>query len=732
MQTLPPLYERFIETEAVERSGQEAELEVWRSIKSAFKQRECFSFWRFPVFVRGKGARKEPDILLVDRQLGLVILEVKALRIEQIETIQGHRWSYKGFREVQGNPYEQAERQMWQLLDHFTAEPSLHKRVTARVMVALPHIRRDEWMKRGFHHLAAQPPILFFEDLNRPTEAIEQSFCLQSGPPLDQQRWERLQKVLLGKTLFIRNPQSVTARQGRAAALEQSRQHLYALDLQQEKISKQIPPGPQRIRGIAGSGKTVMLCQKAAIMHLRYPNWNIALTFFTQSLYDTILRQLDLWLRHYSGGELGYDPTNPKLKVLHAWGRWGRTGLYREIARQNGLRFYHPGNIPKLEQGSPLSTFAWATRQLLLEAKEKNQVLKPIFDVILVDEGQDLVFEPNHKFDGKQPFYWMAWQSLRPATSEPNNLFDTSEIETLSRRLIWAYDEAQSLDSLTIPTSKELFGAGFERMVSGSYQGGILKSEVMRNCYRTPRPILVAAHALGMGLLRPQGVISSISNLEGWHEIGYEAKGNFHPPGQEVLLHRTEHLTPNPIPRLWNQPLLTFEAHPGRFEEITSLVNRVKQDLADGMSPSREIMVVVLGDFREARSIIEILGRELNRARINYYLPKASQPNSFDSEGDASQFWFDGAVTITQVARAKGNEAEVVYVLGLDAIARREAAPEARNELFVALTRSRGFAHLSGIGSYTFYKEVQQVLQSGPTFRFIYRKLKRELSEEAL
>ena len=26
------------------------------------------------------------------------------------------------------------------------------------------------------------------------------------------------------------------------------------------------------------------------------------------------------------------------------------------------------------------------------------------------------------------------------------------------RRLIWAYDESQSLDSLKVPTSKELFG----------------------------------------------------------------------------------------------------------------------------------------------------------------------------------------------------------------------------------------------------------------------------------
>ena len=50
----------------------------------------------------------------------------------------------------------------------------------------------------------------------------------------------------------------------------------------------QIPPGPQRIRGIAGSGKTRLLCQKAAWMHKEHPDWDIAYVFFTQALYDEI------------------------------------------------------------------------------------------------------------------------------------------------------------------------------------------------------------------------------------------------------------------------------------------------------------------------------------------------------------------------------------------------------------------------------------------------------------
>ena len=50
------------------------------------------------------------------------------------------------------------------------------------------------------------------------------------------------------------------------------------------KAAFEIPEGPQRIRGLAGSGKTVVLALKAAYLHSQHPDWNIAVTFYTRSL----------------------------------------------------------------------------------------------------------------------------------------------------------------------------------------------------------------------------------------------------------------------------------------------------------------------------------------------------------------------------------------------------------------------------------------------------------------
>ncbi|MBF6596251.1 MAG: NERD domain-containing protein [Thermaceae bacterium] len=633
MSALPPISERFIETEAVGRSGEGAELEVWKALKLAFSKREGFGYWRFPVFARYGHGRKEPDILLGDRELGLCIIEVKSIRIHNIDHLHGHLWKLVNYRVSQENPYEQAEQQMWQLLGYFNPEPSLREKVTARVMVALPYIRREQWEERGFHKLPSQPPILFKEDLRNPLEAISAAPTLKSGPALDDDQWERLQKVLMGKPLFVRHREVDRPQIGRAVAVHMTRKHLYDLDLQQEKIGKQIPPGPQRIRGIAGSGKTVMLCQKAALMHLRYPDWDIALTFFTQSLYDLIQHNLNQWLRHYTSGDLGYSPDNPKLRVLHAWGRAERPGLYKEIARHNGLDFYWVSRIPKADQGSPLESYAWVVRKLLEEARAKGKTLKPLFDAILVDEGQDLVFDERFKIEGKQPFYAMAWESLRPVQNPQAGLFDKSdtvlenETNLDTRRLIWAYDEAQSLDSLLIPTSKELFGPGFEKMVAGSYPGGILKSEIMKSCYRTPGPIiLAAAHALGMGLLRPEGVVSSITTQEGWKDIGYEVEGQFSPPGQAITLTRPDAYTPNPIPKLWELRIVSFTTHQGRFEEVEALAERIKKSLEEGLAPSRETMIVLLTrsvfDFRPLAVMVgEALRRAMSKGLSTTALP---------------------------------------------------------------------------------------------------------------
>jgi superfamily I DNA and RNA helicase len=560
-------------------------------------------------------------------------------------------------------------------------------------------------------------------------ERIKTAPLLAKGAELSPEQWRVLKAVISGTPLF-RTPTrrfflspkdylepSLT----RSAVLETVRKRISELDLQQEQIAKVIPPGPQRIRGVAGSGKTVLLCQKAVQMHLKYPEWDIALVFFSRSLYEPILQQVDQYLRRFSCNQISYDSQNSKLKVLHAWGAKDQQGFYRTICQSAGIWSQSLQQTTRLKANESL---AEACLHLL-----KSAIIPAIFDAVLIDEGQDFMVEDDLKFEGKQPFYWMAYQSLRPVTVADGNIGEIPQ-----KRLIWAYDEIQSLDSLKIPTASELFGDELGQLVTGEYSNGIQKTEIMSRCYRVPGEILTAAHSLDLGLLRPQGLLTGTAWVEDWTMLGYEVIlsnpklkeksliNAYLKTEETITLKRSEENSLNPMAQLWKQPLIEFEAYHSRSEELIDLSDRLVYNLKiDGLRPSREILIIVLGIGWEAIQLQTYIANFLIQQGIDIFIPGTSdcnilKPSYHNAHGN--QFWCEGGVTISRIHRAKGQGADMVYIVGLEQVAIAENNLNFRNQLFVAMTRSRGWLRLSGLGSYPLYEEVSQVIKSGNTFTF--------------
>ncbi len=709
----------FIATEPLQTKGETGERLVWEAVQTAFANRKCLAYWRYPIFSPAGNFRKEPDILIADYHLGLIIIEVKAITTEQIVNIQGHRWEYQNFYTSYGNPYQQAENQMFALLEYINKEPSLERKIAARVAIALPYISQQQWQKKGFHSLPSSPPILFQNHLSLSASiyaAIAQIPPIIAGSQLTLTQWQLLLAILGGTQMFGSPSRRILASsQSRGNVLKQVRSrvasaaapHLSQLDLQQEKIAKQIPPGPQRIRGIAGSGKTVLLCQKAAHMHLKHPDWQIAFVFFSRSLYDTIIEQIDKWIRYFTGDRQSYNPQNSHLQILHGWGGKQQAGFYSTLCQLTGK---NPLTVRDTASKKPNEALGEVCLQLL-----ESTAIPQVFDAILIDEGQDLIVD-NWKYGNKQPFYWLAYQALRPV----------NPVHPEQKRLIWAYDEAQSLDSLKIPTASEIFGEELGHLVTGKYPDGINKTEIMFRCYRTPQHILTTAHGIGMGLLRRGGMLTGITRREDWEAIGYQVRGNFQ-IGQQITLKRPLQNSPNPVTELWQGEVIEFKNYFSRQQELTALANNIKHNLRhDGLCPSREILVLVLGNFWEASQLEDRVAKFLIKQGIYIYLPGSNQANLLQNQANKlqpNQFWHEGSVTISTVHRAKGQEADMVYLVGLDNIAKDESNIYLRNQLFVALTRTRGWVTISGIENYPLYKELQQVINSGDTFEFTYQHL---------
>lgn len=488
-------------------------------------------------------------------------------------------------------------------------------------------------------------------------------------------------------------------------------------DLKLHKMAQKIPDGPQRIRGVAGSGKTTLLCQMAAYMHTQHPEWDIAFVFFTRSLYQEIEEKIKQSIAQFGGVW-----NQGKLQILHAWGGRQQAGLYSTICEKHGVKPKTPDNLG--QQLPPVDGLAYSCRLLM----EKTEI-SPMFDAVLIDEGQDLVVDnPDVLYEGKQPIYWLAHQSIRPI----------DELSPNTKRLIWAYDEYQSMNSMKIPTAQELFGdsAEFNNIFFGNYKNGLKKSVIMKKCCRTPGPILIAAHAIGMGLLRPDGMIAGPTTQEEWRALGYEIGGAFK-PNTSITLSRPEENSRNIIGKIFpDRSLITFQTFENKDDEYQYVAQAIKKNIdKDFLDPSRQILVISLA---KGEWILKKIAGALAQQGINYYIAAAPDMNMvlyYSNQRKPSRFRMDYAVTLSQVIRAKGNESDVIYVTDVDRVARQEQSPALRNLIFTALTRTRGFVTLTGTDDYPMYNEIRKVInvKNSVQFQFTGRpKISRDIKNELL
>ena len=178
----------------------------------------------------------------LDRELGIVVIEVKGITIDQIESVNGHLWQFQNFYQKQGSPYQQAENQLYALLGYCDREQIIRRQVRGRAIVALPLISEKEWQEKGFDRLPNCPPIIFKDQLGEQSliKKIEQSPLVQSGNNLSDEQWELLLAVVGGTPVLRKTlSKSITVAQDnktRSSVINQLRERLYELDLQQQHI----------------------------------------------------------------------------------------------------------------------------------------------------------------------------------------------------------------------------------------------------------------------------------------------------------------------------------------------------------------------------------------------------------------------------------------------------------------------------------------------------------------
>ncbi len=471
-----------------------------------------------------------------------------------------------------------------------------------------------------------------------------------------------------------------------ALALAKLEQEIANFDEKQRHIALVDVGGPARIRGLAGSGKTVILAMKAAHIHLVDPECRILITFYTKSLRATIKTLITRFYRLYSDT----DPDWKRVHVRHGWGGGTIPGVYSDSCERAGVQ---PLKLPEAKQRAKRGETAFGAA--CADVINSGNV-KPYYDHILIDEGQDF----------PDSFYKLS--------------FLLAKGERDRKSIVWAYDELQDIMNVKIRQPNELFGLGpdgmplvdLDRTLSNAPPGAT-NDAVLSKAYRNQRDVLVAAHALGFGVYG--NIVQMLESAEHWEDVGYQVQSGPLTTGKRVEILRPDRNSPLQMSDLKGFPTVDAFVAKDLDAEVEWTVNSITSFITHGLQ-AEEILVIALDD-RHARVYLAKISEKLAEKNI-------SCNNVIADPYNEPPFTISGKVTLSTVYRAKGNEAAAVCAVGIDAVDTK--LRDGRNKIFTAFTRSKAWLRVSGIApaASSIIAELRTAVRNSPRITFIMPNLK--------
>jgi superfamily I DNA and RNA helicase len=484
--------------------------------------------------------------------------------------------------------------------------------------------------------------------------------------PIDDRYWRALNAAIENVTT-IKPPKkrsNLTKPDSRGSILKRIEASISNLDYWQKRAALETPESPQRIRGLAGSGKTVVLAMKAAALHAQNPDWDIAVTFFTRALHQQFKDLITRFSFEYKRDEPDYE----KLRILHSWGGRGREGLYSIFSRHLDVT---PGDwVYASSKYGRERAFSGLCDELLAVAKYKG--VEPIFDAVLIDEAQDL----------------------------PLNFFRLVDLFCRApHRIVFAYDELQKLDIEPMKEPEEIFidDEGNPKYSFENEEGQPRRDEVLPVCYRNTPWALTLAHALGFGIHREGNKLAQhFTNYQRWERVGYKVEEGRLEPGCSVVLIRDS----NSFPDYFEEEL--------NIDDVI-IANKFNNDVEQAEATAENILVnltqdelehddflIILPDPYESKSNYAVIKEALKRRNINSHLVGV--------DTSLEDIFLKDSIAVTHIYRAKGNEAPMVYIVNANRYLSKYKSSSreiiGRNMLFTAITRSRAWVRIFGVGDY--------------------------------
>ena len=209
----------------------------------------------------------------------------------------------------------------------------------------------------------------------------------------------------------------------------------------------------------------------------------------------------------------------------------------------------------------------------------------------------------------------------------------------------------------------------------------------------------MTAHALGFGIYRDvnngksSGLVQMFEQSSLWREIGYEVAEGKLEDGQHVVLQRTNKSSPDFLENHSSiDDLIMFHSFESQEQHDNWVAQQIKLNLQKDELRYDDI-IVINPDPKTTKMIVAPIRSRLFDENIN------SHTAGVDTAPDVFFTNNNDSIAFAGTYRAKGNEAAMVYVINAQSCYDADYdLAKIRNHLFTAITRSKAWVRVSGVG----------------------------------
>lgn len=604
-----------------------------------------------------KSTKRPADILLCHPDVGVLVIEVKGYVLDDIQSVEAGKLMIKeqGYTRPK-DPFDQASETM------FNIKNQVERQVRSRrdlplfcFMAAFPNISESDWTARGYDKAMPDMQLLFKEQIEQKRRLVQRISAYVHQEMVEIRREVTLTaeqitfvEQAMGKSETInaeRPPRAWVDERKLGGYLDEMAALDKYLSREQQELCR-LPVGthPRLIRGVAGSGKTIVLAEMVARLVQRKmaqaedmfdgptSRPRIAVICFNRALVSFIQRKVRDAYQQITLEGLPADTVN----ISHL------NGLLWHLTKSEGVPIEYIG-VKKVDNNAQRA-------QMYREQLARFAVQQPewhkamLFDAIFVDEGQD--FEPEE--------YQLLLDLIKP------------DPQTGEKPLIVFYDDAQNLYARPRPNWKQI----------GIDVGRGDRARVMKECFRNTREIVELAFNV---LLGSQAPADTRVQTRTYADVNYLKQGGF-------VEEHGDHFRIRFAERTFRKPIIRkFGSRLAEKQWVTTEIIRLVEE--EQVRP--EDILVLFNRSYEFEDMPALIQAQIKKDLIKGFI----QP--FGNRDDRDNYIFrEGYLTISTTHGAKGYDAQIIFVVGGDLF---NLENEGRASFYVGATRAKMLLYITGL-----------------------------------